>query len=263
VTAGYEDNEFFLTRERGAIYGLGVGWHPDDRTSLTASWEHRFFGGSYDFAFTHSSRLTVWSVNASRNITSYPQQLATLAQGGSVSNLLNVLYQSRIPDPLARQAFVDELIRNRGLPLVVGQPLPLLAQQIALTESASASAGILGARNAIVLSVFRSRQQPLPGDELASLAVPANNNIQLGASVAWTHQLTPVLTLGTNLNWSRTTAIDAIDKTQFYSLTAYVMTLLSPLTSFQAGARFQDSRSNVSESYREAAVFVGLAHTFH
>jgi uncharacterized protein (PEP-CTERM system associated) len=114
ATAGYEENHFFLTRERGTTYGAGVVWHPTDRTNLDASWEHRFFGTSYHVAFDHHTPLSVWSVRASRDTSSYPQQLATLTPGTDVGILLNSLFASRITDPAQRQVLVDQLIRDRG-----------------------------------------------------------------------------------------------------------------------------------------------------
>ena len=264
ATFGYEDNRFFLTRESGATYGAGLRWRPNERTTLNTNWEHRFFGAAYDLAFNHTTRLTVWSVAASRNITSYPQQLATLPQGGNVSGLLNALFASRIPDPVQREVFVDQLIRDRGLPTVLTGPVPLLAQQVTLVESASATAGILGARNSILFSVFRSRSEPVRADELGTIVSDITNNTQLGASASWTHQLTPLLSLGTSLSWSRTTAnVESGGVTRLYSLQAFLSTPLSPYTSISGGARYQDSHSDVADSFREAAVYVSLAYTFH
>jgi uncharacterized protein (PEP-CTERM system associated) len=265
ATVGYEDNRFFHSDESGAIYGVGIHWRPTDRTSLNANWEHRFFGSSYDVSFDHRTRLTVWSLNASRNITSYPQQLALLPQGGNVPGLLSSLFASRIADPIQRQAFIDQFIRDRGLPTTLIGPVPLLAQQITLVESESATVGLLGARNAIMFTVFRSRNEPLRGaDDIVSSLDLSNNNTQTGAGVSWTHQLSPTLTLGTSLDWFRTTSnVEVGGTTRFYSLRAFLRTPLSPSTSVYGGARYQDSNSDVAESYREAALYVGLTHTFH
>lgn len=264
ATVGYENNEFFHADERGTTYGAGIRWRPTDRTSLNANWEHRFFGSSYDASFDHTTRLTVWSVRASRSITSYAQQLALLPGGSNVPVFLDSLFASRIPDPLQRQTFVAQLIQDRGLPPTLTGPVPLLAQQITLVESESATAGILGARNSILFTVFRTREEPLRGaDDLVSSLALSNNDTQTGASVAWTHQLAPTLTFGTTFDYSRTTSNAEVGgTTRFYSVRAFLSTPLSALTSVYGGARFQDSQSDVADSYREAAVYVGLTHTF-
>jgi hypothetical protein len=51
----------------------------DEQTTFT-NYERRFFGASYRSA-EHRTPLSVWSLNASRNITSYPQELASLPAG--------------------------------------------------------------------------------------------------------------------------------------------------------------------------------------
>jgi uncharacterized protein (PEP-CTERM system associated) len=155
------------------------------------------------------------------------------------------------------------LIRDRGLPALLSGAVPLLAQQVTLTESANATAGILGARNSILFTVFRSRNEPLPGEELAGLLSDQNNNTQIGASAAWTHQLKQNLALATTFDWSRTSAnVQSGESTRLYSLRAFLSTSLSALTSVYGGVRYQDSRSDIGESFREAALFVGLIHMF-
>src|SRR5436190_12681998 len=96
---GYEDNQFPLNDYRDVIYGIQGRWRPTERTDVVANWEHRFFGASYLFTFDHRTPLSVWNVNASRNITTYTQQLGALPAGGNVPLLLNDLLTTRFPDP--------------------------------------------------------------------------------------------------------------------------------------------------------------------
>jgi len=269
VTGGYEVNHFFLTDEQGATYGAGVEWHPNDRTGLNASWEHRFFGPSYQVTFDHRTPLTVWSLKASRDMSSFPQQVANLAPGVDVGSLLDGLFASRITDPAQRQTLVNQLIRDRGLPSQLSGPLALFAQEFSLVESYSATYGILGARNAIFFTAFRTRNEPLPGTEeaaLTALLTELTNTTQTGASVVWSHQLEPNLSLSTNATWSRSTEnVGAQGTSRQFALSATLSRTLSALTSLYVGARFQrgDSNADIGTNYREFAVLVGLTHTFH
>jgi uncharacterized protein (PEP-CTERM system associated) len=265
---GYEDNRFFQTRASGATYAAGIHWRPNDRTNLNANWEHRFFGSSYDASFDHTTRLSTWSIHASRGITNYPQQLGTLPPGADISGLLNALFSNRFQDPIQRQTLVDQLIRDRGLPSVLSGPVPLLTQQVTLVEAETATMGLLGARNSVFFTVFRSRSQPVESLENGPLSALLSDisidNTQVGANVVWTHQLTSNMTLGTSLDWSRVTdnaRADAV--TRVYSVRTVLSQSLTALTSVYGGARYQNSRSNISEGFRETAVFVGLTHTFH
>lgn len=266
ASGGYEDNDFFSTRERGATYGAVVEWRPDGRTSLTARAEHRFFGASYDVSFDHHTPLTMWSFKATRNLTSYPQQLGTLPAGADVASLLDALFASRVQDPAQRQALVDEAIRQRGLPSSLTSALALYAQQITLAESQTGTFGILGARNSIFVTAYHSRNEPIgesTTDVILPLLAQLTNNTQVGANAVWTHQLAPNLTLGVNGNWSRTTDNSAVGgSTRLYAVDATVSRMLTALTSLHAGLRYQDSTSDVATSYREFAVFVGLTHRF-
>ncbi len=267
ASAGYEDNRFFFTRDNGVIYGAGVEWHPTDRTSLSAFGEHRFFGVSYHVSFDHHTPLTVWSIKASRDTTSYPQQLADLPAGANVSGLLDSLLGSRVQDPAQRQVLVDQFIRDRGLPLLLSSPLALFSQQITLVESETATFGILGARNTILFTAYRARSQPIEGSDVGALTpllAQLTNNTQVGTNVAWTHQLAPSLTLGANADWSRTIAnLSGGGVTRLFRISTNVSRTLTALTSVYVGARYQDSHSDVDASYREVAVLVGLTHTFH
>src|SRR5262249_39844623 len=76
ASRGYEDNRYTFTTPRGPIYDGGAEWRPSRTMTVKGNWEHRFFGASYDFSFDDRTPLSTWSVKATRNITSYPQQLA-------------------------------------------------------------------------------------------------------------------------------------------------------------------------------------------
>ncbi|MHB8493959.1 MAG: TIGR03016 family PEP-CTERM system-associated outer membrane protein [Casimicrobiaceae bacterium] len=263
---GYENNDFFGVTESGAVFGASAEWRPNDRTTLQARSEHRFFGESYTFGFDHHTPLTVWSIKASRDISSYPAQLANLPAGGDVTALLNALFSSRVPDPTQRQALIDQVIRDRGLPSVLGGPVALYSQQITLIQTQTATFGILGARNTVFFTAYHTRNGPVAGstsDVLSPLLTLLTNNSQVGANVVWTHQLAANLALGVDGNWSRTSAnLGTGGATRLYAMDATITASLSPLTSLSGGLRYQDARSDVASGYRELAVFVGLLHTF-
>ena len=214
--------------------------------------------------------LIVWTLNASRNITSYPQQLATLATGFDVQSLLNQLFLSSIPDPAQRQTFVDQFIRNRGLPAVLSSPVNLFSDQITLVQQVSASAGLIGARNSILFSVFHGRQQPVSATdtELSGLIAAQNNNTQNGGSVVWTHALSPTMIFALTGTASRTesnvtqTGIGGVGTSKQGAIIANLSSPLSANTSATAGVRYQIFRSDLSSNYTEAAAFVGVNHTF-
>ncbi len=194
---GYEDNRYPLSDYAGAVYGVGIEWQPTERTKVVANWEHRFFGSSYLFTFDHRTPLSVWNVSASRLISSYPQQLGTLAAGGSVPALLDQLFVSRIPDPTQRQQAVNNFIDSRGLPSELSSPVNVYTQQITLNQNLSATMGLLGSRNSLFVTVYRYDTQPISGSGVILPPVFGfgNDNTQLGVNVVWSHNLTPLTVL--------------------------------------------------------------------
>ena len=263
ATAGYEDNRYTFTEPHGAIYGGSAEWRPSPRTTLRGEWEHRFFGSSYDFGFDDRTPRSTWNFRASRNLTSYPQQLASLPAGGDVASTLNQLFLSRIPDPAERQTIVDQIISSAGLPASLSGPLTLFAQQVYLLEQAHATVGILGARNHLLFSAYRNHTEPITGSGTPlppELAVQ-NNNTQTGGNVIWDHSLTPVTTLSVNAAIARTVANAPFQGTTTQrSVIAELVSQLSPSLTFHAGMRYQILHSDVTTPYREAALFAGVSY---
>lgn len=265
ASVGYERNDYLLTQSDNAIYGASVRWRPSDRTSLDAGYEHRFFGASYNFAFNHRRPLSVWSLSASRNITSYPQQLASLPGGIDVASALNALFSGRVSDPAARETIVNQYILDRGLPPVLTGPVTLYTQQVTLQEILQASVGLLGARNSVFFGLFRQRNEPinangniLPPD----LATLFNDNTQIGGNVVWSYSFTGLTSLTASVDASKSTGNSQPGTTRQGSARLSLNTSLSPLTSLYAGIRYQVLRSDVTFSYNEAAIFVGVNHQF-
>ena len=265
VDGGYEDNRYTFADYRGAIYGVGMQWRPSPRTNLIANWEHRFFGSSYLVSFDHRTPLSAVSAQFSRNITSYPQQFLTLPATGNVPLLLNLIFASRFPDPAQRGAIVDAIIAERGLPTSLTGPVNLYTQQIYLQESGNVTLGLLGARNAVFLVGYYLRQEAISGagntlpQEIASF----NDNTQKGATLTWTHNLTPRVTLTATGTVSRTDAIaPRVGRTDQGIVSLRAAAPLSPNTTVFAGVRYQKLNSDLTPDYDEAAVFAGLNYLF-
>jgi uncharacterized protein (PEP-CTERM system associated) len=262
---GYEQNHYPLSSSDNGIYGAGFEWHPTPRTDVVGWWEHRFFGGAYLFTFDHHTPLSVWKVHISRNITTYPQQLASLPAGGDVASLLNTLFLTTIPDPTQRQQTVDQFIRDRGLPTVLSGALTLYSQQTLLEESQTASVGLLGTRNTVILTIYNVRSQPISasGDVLSGLVPSTEDTNQTGISLAWSHKLTPSLVLDATVDRFRTVANPPLEgKTNQAALRLVLSTPLSAKTTIFAGARYQTLTSTLVSPYDEAAAFIGVTHTF-
>ena len=127
----------------------------------------------------------MWTARASRDVTSYPQQLAGLPAGVDIASYLNQLFLTTIPDPVQRAAFIAQLIQNGGLPLFLSGGVNLFTQQAIVQQSASLSFGLLGARNSVFFTVYRLRSEPVAGaSEPVSGSLGAlDDNTQTGAAL--------------------------------------------------------------------------------
>lgn len=265
ASGGYEHNRFPLSSYSGAIYGAGVRWRPNERTSLDAAAEHRFFGTSYLFNFNHRMARTTWQVNAKRDATTYPQQVASLPVGASVTGALDNILQSRLPDPTERAQYIANFVNDRGLPATLVEPLAIYTQLLYLQESATIGTGLLGARNAVFANAFWNRTQAISasGQVLPPVIGGDDNNTQVGGSVAWSWQLTPLASLTASGTYTRTESLaQSSDASDQYDVRIVLTRPLSPKTLGFAGARYQRFDSTVEQDYREAAVFVGVNHSF-
>jgi len=262
---GYEENHFSFDSSSDVVYGAGFEWHPTNRTDVVGKLERRFFGTGYLVTFDHRTPLSVWSLRASRNVTSFPQQLANLPAGGDVAALLNGLFLSTIPDPAQRQQAIDQFIRDRGLPAVLSGALSLYSQEILLQQSETASVGLLGARNTVVLTIFHVRSEPISasGNVLDSPLATSDNNRQSGVSLLWSHKLTPSVTFDATIDRLRTVSIAPFEgRTNQTLLRLVVSTPLSAKTTMFAVARYQTLSSDIVSDYNEVAAFVGVNYTF-
>jgi uncharacterized protein (PEP-CTERM system associated) len=259
-SGGYERNRFALTQNEGSIYGFGVSWRPTDRTLFDAAWEHRFFGDSYHVQFEHRTPRTVWTLNASRDIQTYPELIAQAAPGTVVPLLLDFALRSRIPDPAERLRFIVDYIQSQGLPLVLNEPLTIYNQQVYLQEYALASFGLLGARNTVFFSAYRTKLSPIEAS-IGGLQQVFNDTEQVGGGVSWSYRLASLSTLSASLDGSTTTGETRAETNQ-WTVRAVLTRSVGPRTTGYAGARYQALDSNVSSGYREAAIFAGVHYSF-
>jgi uncharacterized protein (PEP-CTERM system associated) len=158
VSAGREQNNYALQQERSYdIYGFGALWRPTPRTTAELNWERRFFGTSRLASLTHRTRLTAWSASYSRNVSTFQQELLRLPPGDTAA-LLDAIFLARIPDPTERRAAVEEFLRTSGMPAFLTNSLAFYTQQVFLQERLQGSAGIIGVRNSVTFTAFRSRR---------------------------------------------------------------------------------------------------------
>ena len=187
ASVGYERNEFTATESSGPIYGVGFIWRPSQRTNVVGDWEHRFFGSSYQFSFDHATPLSVWSVQASRSITSYPQQFATVPGGVNIAAFLNNLFVLRVPDAADARATHRGVHRRPRLAAVdLGSGQPVHGADPCCNNRRAGAMGLIGARNSVFVNLLprqeRTDHRP-PAGRCRRCLSPATTTRRSGAAL--------------------------------------------------------------------------------
>lgn len=269
ASGGYEWNNYGLTNYSGAIYGVGLDWRPTPRTNLSATWEERFFGPSYQASFSHRTRLTSWSLSGYRNTQTYNNTLLRLTSGETRQSLDEIL-TGRITDPLVREAAIDAFMSQSGLPEFLGGPVLFYNQNLFLVERIDARAGIQGVRNSFFLHAFYEESESITvaDESIATDLFSRNTHFRTrGAGAAFTHEIGPRTNLTLSLDRSYTKSlsqqlelITGRDATQTIGRVS-VTHSLSPKTNVTGRLRIARYDSDIS-SYDEHAIQALIVHRF-
>jgi uncharacterized protein (PEP-CTERM system associated) len=269
---GYETNDYTIDSYSGSIYGGGLTWTPTPRTLVSGFAEHRFFGTGYQATLSHRTRITSWRLRASRDTSTYRDQVFSVS-AGDTRELLDAVFSARIPDPIEREQAVEDFLISSALPATLDGPLTFYTNRVYLSERVDATAGLFGVRNALTFTLFYRDNEPISelqdDDPVPEVFTIANRLEQWGGVLAFSHNLTvrTAVTASVRRTYSISTepvvaGFEDIDSTEdVYRLT--LNNQLGPRTSAVAGLRWVDFDSErPSSSYQERAVFVGISHRF-
>jgi uncharacterized protein (PEP-CTERM system associated) len=247
----------------GGIYGIDLRWQPSPRTQLTAWEEHRFFGSSWRVDFAYRTPRLAWTVASTRQLDTSPQSLLDLPATQNVPALLDAIFSARFPDPIERARIVNDLIAQRGLPTSTLQPISLQAQRLSVLQQTTTSVAIIGVRNTLTFSAYRSKSEDAVNSGPLAAATALTNNVQYGAGVAFAHRLTPAVDVIGAADWSHIESLEAGGERSIQrTLRLRVNSALSLKTVVYLGARLRNFDSNTLVAGDEVAGFVGIDHRF-
>jgi uncharacterized protein (PEP-CTERM system associated) len=266
VRGGAEHTNFATTGDKqgGSIYGAELRWNPSPRTQLSAWQEHRFFGSSWQLDFKYRTPRFAWSIGSSRQLDTSPQALLDLPPTDNVAALLDAILTTRFPDPIDRARIVNDLITQGHLPSSSLQPITLQAQRLSVVQQTNASVAVLGVRNSLTVSFYRSKTEDAVDSGPLAAGTAVTNNLQYGASVVLAHRLTPQIDLVGSAEWSHIQGLDTFDSERSIQRTLGLRlnTALSRRTFAYAGLRQRSFNANTTGPSDETAAYVGLDHRF-
>lgn len=267
LVGGRERNEFSLTRRTDPIYGLRFELVPGERSSLSASAEHRFFGTGWDVQLKHRSPFVALALRSVRQPVALasPQLLGTAS---STAGLLDAMLTTRYPDPVARGALVGDLIARLGLPQQLKGPVEVFSDAPQLEQGVDLSAALQGRLTTLTLTAFQRRYSLLmrADDPLAPLISDDQANQQYGVAINLNRRLDPLMTVNFGLSSTRLRGHGARggDVSDQRLATATLTRQLSPGTTFSLGLRRRLSDTTIvgAADVHESAAFAALSHRF-
>lgn len=204
-TVGYEDNSYLSTgpAPKGISWSTGLEWTPTDRTRLVATTGKRYFGSNRALNFSHRTRLTVWSLNYTEDVTTTRQQFL-VPSNVDTAGLIDSLFISTFPDPVLRRAAVQTFITQNGLPASLSVPVNFLTDVPFVVKGWRGSVGILGIRNTLLADVFTQTRESTGG------TVAGGGDFALGStskssglSLVWTSRLSNQLASNLTAGYTR------------------------------------------------------------
>lgn len=160
---GREEANYFLTPGSSAIHGVGFEYTPMERTRITGEREKRLFGDAYSFQLAHRSGMATWNLSSSRSLVDFPDQFVLLGRGDPLAVWFNAL-AGRYPDPLERLQAAEQMMLRLGSPTVLNGEVGFNTSRVFVQRRSHASVTLLGAANAVSLSMFRSDAEALDGN---------------------------------------------------------------------------------------------------
>ena len=196
-TLGYDSNDYTSApgaSTSGSSWSLGMGWAPNRRTNVEASFGDSFFGRTYSFDFNYRTPFSVWTVSYDDGVSDISQQLLN-TQPVTVWNCGGVLFlgDGTLP-PTGQSNCIAQGVAPIGT-VPIG-----LANGVYVSKVWRGSAAWSKGRSSMGLNVFDTRRQyqqlvGLPEDSVRGLTVNYGYRLQprtsLNAGLGFTNTQSP------------------------------------------------------------------------
>ncbi|MFM2118983.1 MAG: hypothetical protein RL722_451 [Pseudomonadota bacterium] len=263
LRGGHDSSTWGINHRSGPLSGAGLTWLPSPRSRLELNGEHHALGTDWRLSASHRSPGLALSLEARREFGSSATLLGRLGNGGRVAELLDQMFATRITDPLLRAAAVQDFITRRGLGETLADPVALYSDRAQENRRLTLTAGLMGVRHVVSLSLYRDTSLDLPGDPLLS-GLLSGDARQTGWSLGLNRRLDLLTSADASLSGSRATGLNANAGRDNREL-ALRLTLnheLTPRTQASAGLRRVLQTTSDGGRAREVALTVGVQHRF-
>lgn len=196
ASRGYDRYDFQSLggRTAGANWAGGFIWAPSSRTSVRASFGHRYFGPSGSLSASHRRRHSVFNLSYSDEITTARSQFLLPATFDTAA-MLDKMFTTSFPDPAARAQAVEAYMKLAGLPPTLADSINYFSNRFMRQKQLHASIGLNGAHGSWLLSAYDTRREALSLAQSDSqflgseLATASQDTRQRGLSSTYTYRV--------------------------------------------------------------------------
>lgn len=273
LNVGYDHNQYPTSGQpdlKGVSYSAGGDWNPSQHTSFSGLVGHRYFGPTANITFRRATARTSLSLSYTRDQTNSTGSGLTPVPNAAYVSVDSAL-QAQFPDPIQRAQAVQSILAQSGLstsPYGVGS---FVSAQLYVQKSFQASLGLLGLRNTVVLSAFRTESQQLSNIQTTFDAFDqATAFRQTGYALNWSHKLGPQTNASASYTKTHNVAIigtgDTRSRTMQVSVNRQISKRLSGSVALrnnvQSGSGGNTGGNFYNGNYRENQVLGSLRLTF-
>lgn len=202
---GQESNNYSSKNSKdGITKGFGATWVPTPRTTISGDRGYHTYGDTYNLKMSHRFSRIALDFGFSKSVSSAFQS-ATNSLAAYYYNLFSNALLAAYPDPVERQRVVISLIKALGIPVGPGFGA-FNTNAYFLERQFNSGVTLIGARNTLALSLFRSNRESLTnsGDLSTDDDFQSNKNLKtLGATLSLSHKLTPNTGLNGSIFWTK------------------------------------------------------------
>ena len=258
VLAGREATDVLVERYRDRVYGWSFNWRPQERTSLSAQIENRFFGKAWQVDASHRMTWLAFSATFNRHPTTYAASASSLSAGS-----LDQTLTATIPDPADRAKAINDFLTKLGPGAQLSNAREIYNLTAQLRQEASGRVALIGRRDVYTFAAGRVDSTPLT--QTQSLLSTASTTRDYFFSGDWVHQLAPTWRASNGLKWTRSHQTPVGQPYAFgreFSWRGALITDLSPTAAATLGLRRRIVHTTNYGDSAESAVFAGLDYKF-
>jgi len=216
ANVGYDKYEYPVMGEgtSGRSWSTGFIWTPSTRTSVQASFGHRYFGKTGLLRSSYRTQRSVWNLDYNDQITTTRSQF-TLPAAIDTAAMLDGLFAASFPDPVQRQEAVQAYIAATGLPPALADSINYLSNRYIRIKRLQGAAIFRGTRGNLTFTLYDEERNAMSTQQsdstllLGQLATLNDNTRQYGASAHLDYRLSPRSGAYANLSSSRVRSLSA------------------------------------------------------